>query len=81
MANCNAVLIFHEHLLSCRPLADRRDILWAYEDVCADLANMFRQTIAVEVVVLYLEVLAERNEDGQRKLVRGVVGNAALYQS
>ena len=53
----------------------------AYEDVCADLANMFRQTIAVEVVVLYLEVLAERNEDGQRKLVRGVVGNAALYQS
>ena len=39
------------------------------QDVRADLADLLRRARKVEVVVLDLEVLAERQEDVQRELV------------
>ena len=46
------------------------------EDVGSDLSDEFRSTVAVEEVVLDLEVLAEREEDVERGLVRVRVRDA-----
>lgn len=35
----------------------------AHEDICPDLADVLRQTVAIKVVVLNLEVLAHGDED------------------
>ena len=48
------------------------------EDVSTDLANHFGGAVAVEIVVLDLEVFAERNEDGEGEVVCCLVGDAAL---
>jgi hypothetical protein len=47
-------------------------------DVGADLAKHLRRSKGVENVVLDLEVLAHRDEDVERLLVRGLVADAGL---
>ena len=49
-----------------------------HKNVRADLANVLGQAVAVQVVVLHLEVLAEGDEDGERELVSSLVGDASL---
>lgn len=46
------------------------------ENVRSNLANLLGGTVAVEVVVLYLEVLAEGEEDVEGEVVRGLVRHA-----
>lgn len=69
-----------EHLALFRRRDPERDVdepsALVVEDVGADLADQLGGAVAVEVVVLDLEVLAEREEDVERRLVRGRVGDA-----
>ena len=48
------------------------------QDIGTDLANELGITIAVKVIVLNLEVLAERNEDFLSSLERGFILDANL---
>jgi hypothetical protein len=72
--------IKHLALLGRRKLQRRVDVPRALvvQDVGPDLANVLGEAVAVEVVVLDLEVLAEGDEDGEGEVVRGLVGDGAL---
>lgn len=72
--------IKHLALLGRRKLERRVDVPRALvvQDVSPDLANVLGEAVAVEVVVLDLEVLAEGDEDGEGEVVRGLVGDGAL---
>ena len=49
-----------------------------YKNIGTNLANVLWKTVAVQVVILYLEVLSERDKNGQGELVRVLVGHSAL---
>lgn len=50
----------------------------AYEDVSTNLANVLGLAVAVEVVVLNLEVLAEGEEDFEGEVEGSLVLNTGL---
>lgn len=50
----------------------------AYEDVSTNLANVLRLAVAVEVVVLNLEVLAKGEEDFEGEVEGSLVLNTGL---
>lgn len=50
----------------------------AHQDISANLANVLGQTVTVEVVVLDLEVLSQRDQDRQSEFVRRLIGHSAL---
>lgn len=78
MACLSAVLTFHEHLLSCRQQPANFSQSSTHKNVRANLADVLGQAVAVQVVVLHLEVLAEGDEDGEGELVSSLVGDASL---
>ena len=49
-----------------------------YKNIGTDLANVLWKTVAVQEVVLDLEVLSEGDKNGQGELVRVLVGHSAL---
>ena len=53
----------------------------ADKDISTDLANVLWETVAVQVVVLDLKVLSERDENGQGELICLLVGHASLFVS
>lgn len=59
----------------CQRLVDQPTAL-VVQDVGPDLANLFRRAVAIEVVVLDLEVLAHGDEDVERFLERRGGGDA-----
>lgn len=50
----------------------------AYEDVSTNLANVLGLAVAIEVVVLNLEVLAEGEEDFEGEVESSLVLNTGL---
>ena len=65
----------------CQMMIDRWGIVHdkTHEDIRTDLANVFGETITVEVIVLNLEILSKGDENGQGEFVGVLIGDSTLW--
>jgi hypothetical protein len=70
-----ALVVLQQSVLQIKGVGGER---WTYQNVGTDLADMFGLAVAVQIVVLNLEVLAEGYENREGEVISGLVGDTDL---